>query len=132
MSLDNLDLGFVEFRNVRCRTIFENYAVVAPKPLAAPQPYIRKSRQNRPVQESRCTKSGRRVGLKNQSFSVRKAPGASEDEGRELAAIHHTRIDRIEIGPRVDTDLETLRHALACAIPVSFVDGRGSTCSPLE
>jgi CRISP-associated protein Cas1 len=73
----------------------------------------------------------RRLGLKNQSFAVHEAPGACDDEGRELAAIHHTRIDRIEIGPRVETDLNTLRHALACAIPVAFVDSRGAAVGHL-
>jgi CRISPR-associated protein Cas1 len=70
--------------------------------------------------------SGRRLALRNQSFAVQEAENAEgENAGRELVAIHHTRIDRIELGPRVATDLDTLRHALACAIPVSFVDGHG-------
>jgi CRISPR-associated protein Cas1 len=69
---------------------------------------------------------GRRLGLRNQSFAVHEAQDAAGEEAeRELAAIHHTRIDRIEIGPRVETDIETLRHALACAISVAFVDGHG-------
>ncbi len=69
---------------------------------------------------------GRRLALRNQSFAVHEAQDeAGGEAGRELAAIHHTRVDRIEIGPRVETDLETLRHALACAIPVAFVDGNG-------
>lgn len=74
---------------------------------------------------------GRMLELKNQSFAVREAPGAGEEEGRELIAIHHTRIDRIEIGPHAGTDLETLRHALACSIPVSFIDGRGAAIGHL-
>ena len=69
---------------------------------------------------------GRRLTLRNQSFAVLESQEAEGDTaGRELAAIHHSRIDRIEIGPQVDADLETLRHALACAIPVAFVDGHG-------
>lgn len=69
---------------------------------------------------------GRRLTLRNQSFAVIEAQDAEgETAGRELVAIHHSRIDRIEIGPRVDADLETLRHALSCAIPIGFVDGHG-------
>ena len=73
---------------------------------------------------------GRRLGLRNQSFAVQEAPD-DRDESRELVAIHHTRIDRIEIGPQVETDLETLKHALACDIPVSFVNGHGDTLGHL-
>ncbi|MGH6847847.1 MAG: CRISPR-associated endonuclease Cas1 [Methylocella sp.] len=74
---------------------------------------------------------GRRLGLKNQSFAVHEAPGAGDDAGRELVAVHHARIDRIEIGPRVETDLETLRHALCCAIPIAFVGGHGAAIGHL-
>lgn len=74
---------------------------------------------------------GRRLALRNQSFAVHEAAGEGEDAARELIAIHHTRIDRIEIGPQVATDLATLKHALACDIPVSFVDGRGETLGHL-
>ncbi len=65
---------------------------------------------------------GRRLALRNQSFAVHEA---EEALGGELIAVHHSRVDRIEIGAGVETDLETLRHALACAIPVSFLDGHG-------
>ena len=77
---------------------------------------------------------GRRLTLRNQSFAVLEASGdtGGEAAGRELAAIHHTRIDRIELGPRADTDLETLRHALACAIPVAFTDGHGRATGHLS
>jgi CRISPR-associated protein Cas1 len=69
---------------------------------------------------------GRRLLLRNQSFAVQEAADVEGDAaGRELIAVHHSRIDRIEIGPQVDADLETLRHALACDIPVGFVDGHG-------
>lgn len=69
---------------------------------------------------------GRKVGLRNQSFAVHESPDAEGDlAGSELVAIHHTRVDRIELGPHVTTDLETLRHALACDIPVAFIDGHG-------
>lgn len=77
--------------------------------------------------------SGRRLALRNQSFAVHEADNAEgEQAGRELVAIHHTRIDRIEIGPRAGTDIETLRHALSCAIPVAFVDGHGRAAGYLS
>lgn len=78
--------------------------------------------------------SGRRLTLRNRSFAVLEAAedAGGAQAGRELVAIHHTRIDRIELGGRVDTDLETLRHALACAIPVAFVDGHGRATGHLS
>ncbi len=75
---------------------------------------------------------GRRLTLRNQSFAVHEtADMEGEAAGRELVAIHHSRIDRIEIGPQVDSDIETLRHALACAIPVAFVDEHGRSTGHL-
>lgn len=76
--------------------------------------------------------AGRTLGLRNNSFAVHEAPGEGADAERELIAIHHTRIDRIELGPAVATDLETLKHALACDIPVSFLNGHGETLGYLS
>lgn len=93
---------------------------------------------------------GRRLTLRNMGFAVTEAePGLappalsssssssspSPSSGaarakrteREIASIHHTRIDRIELGPEVSVDGGTLRHALACAIPVAFTNGHGET-----
>jgi CRISPR-associated protein Cas1 len=75
--------------------------------------------------------AGRRLALRNNSFAVHEVPEEG-GEIRELVAIHHTRIDRIEIGSQVKTDIETLKHALACDIPVSFVNGRGETLGHLS
>lgn len=76
--------------------------------------------------------AGRRLTLRNQSFAVHEAadrlpPGRDA----ELIAIHPSRIDRIEIGPRTDVDLEAIRHALAFAIPLAFVNGHGETLGQL-
>lgn len=72
-------------------------------------------------------RSGRRLALRNQSFSVLEgAEHGAPDRGAELAAIHHTRVDRIEIGPDVEADIDALRHALACNVPVAFVNGHGA------
>lgn len=71
---------------------------------------------------------GRRLDLRNQSFAVRAAAEESRPgETTELVAIHPSRIDRIEIGPRSEISLEAMRQALAHAIPVAFVDGHGTT-----
>ena len=75
---------------------------------------------------------GRTLTLRNLSFSVHAAAAEARPDGHaEIAAIHHSRIDRIEIGPDVGTDAATLRHALACDIPVAFVSGHGKTLGQL-
>lgn len=67
---------------------------------------------------------GRRLSLKNLSFAVYDATDA---EGAEelLAAVHPTRLDRIEVGPDVAVDAATLRNALAFGVRVAFVNGHG-------
>lgn len=76
----------------------------------------------------------RRLGLRNESFAVVERSGAllaggnsTEEEGRLLLAVHASRVDRIELGPRAATDLATLRHALASGVHVALVDGHGQT-----
>lgn len=76
----------------------------------------------------------RRLGLRNESFAVveraRMAPGGGRAAGtdeRLLLAVHASRVDRIELGPRATTDLTTLRHALASGVHVALVDGHGQT-----
>lgn len=77
-------------------------------------------------------KPGRSLGLKNLSFAVYEDfDGCGPAEPELLLAVHHTRIDRIELGPRASTDIETLKHALACGIPVSMVNGHGETLGTL-
>jgi CRISPR-associated protein Cas1 len=71
---------------------------------------------------------GRRLALRNLSFSVHAAADeTAPGETTELLAVHPSRVDRIELGPRAEADLEALRLALAHAIPVAFVDGYGTT-----
>lgn len=62
---------------------------------------------------------GRRLGLRNLSFAV------TSSEGKELAAIAHSRVDRIEVGPGVDVDFAVLDHALATDTDLVIVNGRG-------
>ena len=45
--------------------------------------------------------------------------------------MHHTRVDRIELGPRASADIQTLRHALSCGIPVAMTNGHGETLGTL-
>jgi len=68
---------------------------------------------------------GRRLTLRNEAFAV-------EEDGRPILAVPPARVDRIEIGPRVDVTTEALRHALACRVPIAFVDGRGATQGTLD
>jgi CRISPR-associated protein Cas1 len=69
---------------------------------------------------------GRRLSLRNQSFSVVEQPSVlSGGPGAEVIAIPPGRVDRIELGPRVDADFEALRHAAGTDTRVSFVDGHG-------
>lgn len=70
----------------------------------------------------------RRLGLANQSFAVR---GGATEEGVLLLSVPHQRIDRIEVGPRADLDVEAIRHALATDTDLAFVDGRGMTLGML-
>lgn len=67
------------------------------------------------------TAPGRRLSLRNQSFTVI-AP-----EGHELAGIAHARVDRIEIGPGCTADFVALDHALATGTLVALADGDGIT-----
>ena len=75
---------------------------------------------------------GRRLALRNLSFAVHAGAAEARLEGTsEIAAVHFSRIDRIELGPDVLVEGETLRHALACDIPVAFVTGHGKTLGQL-
>lgn len=64
---------------------------------------------------------GRRLRRRNLSFAVENA------EGHELIAVAHGRVDRIELGPHADTDLDTIRHALATDTDLALIDSRGET-----
>ncbi len=71
------------------------------------------------------TEPGRRLGLRNQSFTV-------TEDGAELIAIPPQRLDRVELGPGSDAAPQALRHALAHGVRVAFVDGGGDTLGTLE
>jgi CRISPR-associated protein Cas1 len=61
---------------------------------------------------------GRVLSRANQSFSVL-------EEGREAARIHHSRVDRIEIGPRGGIDVDAIRLAAETGTALAFVNGAG-------
>jgi CRISPR-associated protein Cas1 len=67
----------------------------------------------------------RRLVRVNEAFGV-------EEDGELIFAVQPGRVDRIELGPEVEPDAKALRHALAEAVPLTFVDGRGRTLGTLE
>lgn len=80
----------------------------------------------------------RLLALKNQSFAVFELGEKDADGKRKetlLAAIHPTRLDRIEVGPDADVTADALRNALAHGIELHFVNGhkeiQGSLTGPL-
>ena len=65
------------------------------------------------------TEPGRCVELRNLSFAI------TSSDGRELAAISHARVDRIEVGPRAKIDAAVYDHCLATGTELAIVDGFG-------
>ncbi len=62
--------------------------------------------------------SGRALGVRNQAFAV-------GERGNDIFLAHHTRVDRIEIGPAADASGAALRFALDTDTPLAFTDGHG-------
>jgi CRISPR-associated protein Cas1 len=80
------------------------------------------------------TEPGRRLSVRNEAFTVEEAGGGPDDPAlgwRELIAIPHRRLDRIEIGPAGEAVPAALRHGLATDTPVAFVNGHGQTLGVL-
>lgn len=67
----------------------------------------------------------RRLTLRNEAFTVVEPDDLGGE--RELIAIHHRHLDRIDLGPGADADGDALRWALATDTAVAFVDGHGAT-----
>ena len=74
-------------------------------------------------------KPHRRLDIRNQAFSVEEHHERNDDvpEWREILAIPHQDIDRIELGPQVQISDDAERHALATDTPIAFVNGHGET-----
>ncbi len=87
------------------------------------------------------TEPGRRLSLRNQAFAVEepepagvvpvRPDRAAAVRWRELIAIPHQQLDRIEIGPHGTATPEALRHGLATDTPIAFVNGWGQTLGVL-
>ncbi|HHL42714.1 MAG TPA: CRISPR-associated endonuclease Cas1 [Hellea balneolensis] len=80
--------------------------------------------------------SGRRLNFRNKSFTVEEFDGpaaeTAEEPGKagrwtELIAIHNTRVERIEIGPRASLTLAARDLALATHTRIAYVNGHGET-----
>lgn len=76
---------------------------------------------------------GRRLNIRNQAFCVEELTadadpltGASA-EWRELIAVPHQRLDRIDLGPDIEATPAALDHAISTSTPLAFVDGHGTT-----
>ncbi|KAB2874157.1 MAG: CRISPR-associated endonuclease Cas1, partial [Pseudorhodoplanes sp.] len=72
----------------------------------------------------------RRLSLRNQAFAIEAGTGGGpglEPVWREILAIPHADIDRIDLGPHADIEPEALRHALATETMIAFVTGHGET-----
>ena len=63
---------------------------------------------------------GRHLGLRNSAYCV-------SQDGKDLAAMHHKNVERIEIGPGVTISTEALRQALAADTELAFCGGHGQT-----
>jgi CRISPR-associated protein Cas1 len=80
----------------------------------------------------------RRLHIRNQAFTVQEeffkdTPDKAKDTAdkkrawKELIAIPHQQIDRIDIGPKAQISDAAISHALATDTVVAYVDGHGKT-----
>lgn len=71
----------------------------------------------------------RRLGVRNQAITVEGYDRFGEEDGRwrELIAIPHQDVDRIELGSDVAVDRATIDHLLGTDTPAALVDGYGQT-----
>ena len=72
---------------------------------------------------------GRRLGIRNHAFAVEERIGRLEEDAawRELLAVPHDDVDRIEIGPHAKASEKALDWALATDTAIAFVNGHGET-----
>lgn len=75
------------------------------------------------------TSADRRLSVRNQGFSVQ--AGSTELGGavtwREILALHHNAVDRIELGPDATATMDAQRLALSSDTALAFVNGYGET-----
>lgn len=75
----------------------------------------------------------RRLSIRNQAFTVEELEqdadplSGAPERWRELIAVPHDHLDRVDIGPHAAATPEALDHALSTDTTVCFVDGHGET-----
>lgn len=71
----------------------------------------------------------RRLAIRNQAFVVEAGQGgpSEETQWKELIAIPHQDIDRIDLGPKAKATDDAIRHGLATNTPIAYVNGHGET-----
>jgi len=70
----------------------------------------------------------RRVALRNTAFSIQAGHGfGAAVDWREILAIPHQAVDRVEVWPDGAITDEALRHAIHQGVEVAFVNGHGET-----
>lgn len=67
------------------------------------------------------TERGGSIARRNESFSIR------NPNDHELAAVHHLRAGRIEVGPGVRVDQDVIEHCITTETDLAFVNGFGET-----
>lgn len=70
---------------------------------------------------------GRRLHVRNTAFVVEEPLADPERPFREILALSHVEVDRIDLGPEVHFTEAALRHALATDTPLAFTTGTGET-----
>jgi len=70
---------------------------------------------------------GRRLHVRNTAFVVEEPLADPERPFREILALSHVEVDRIDLGPEVHFTEAALRHALATDTPLAFTSGTGET-----
>jgi CRISPR-associated protein Cas1 len=70
-----------------------------------------------------------RLALRNQGFAVQQGETGADGQvaWHEVLSLHHTSVDRIELGPDGVATMQALRHCLATDTALAFVNGHGET-----
>lgn len=130
-------LGHLFVRSVRLRSPEPEVEAppeqeVEPPPFAADAPVLRRAEPEADVVERvppppplsprlrllYVMTPGRALARRDEAFTV-------TEDGRELLALHHRQLDRIELGPMVDVEPDAMRLAIAEGVPIALVDGWG-------
>lgn len=113
-------------QDLRDAVLDDEIDTAATRPAREPRPLVPKVRTAPGLRPLYIYGDDRRLTTRNQSFTV-------QEDGRDALVVHHSRVDRIELGPDADIDAEALRLAAENAIPVALVTAGGTplaTCAP--